>query len=178
MPAVALVLSVALALPCPLGLPVDAPVVRGFAPAGSYGGHWGVDFEVEIGTAVYAAAPGRVSFAGQVGGRLSVTIDHGGGVRTSYSYLDEIAVDNGSRVNRTTVVGWSGVDHGIEALHFSVRIGNEYVMPRVGASCRLVPAKALRLAGSRPHPLYPSRRATRHPRRDVRPAPSRPPDRG
>lgn len=175
MPAVALILSIALPLPCPFVMPVDGPIVRDFAPAGWYGGHWGIDFEVGMGTEVRPAAPGRVSFAGDIAGRLSVTIHHGGGVRTSYSYLSDIRVGRGDLIGPSTVLGLSGVDHGIEALHFSVRIGDDYVRPLVGA-CRLAPSAALRLGA--PGPLYPSGGATRHPRRDLRSTPHRPPHRG
>ncbi len=68
--------------------PVDGVIVRGFAPVGRFGGHWGVDFKADPGTPVTAAGGGVVTFAGSVAGRLSVTIAHGGGLRTSYSYLD------------------------------------------------------------------------------------------
>ena len=73
-------------------------MVRPFAPQGPYAGHWGVDLQAEAGTPVVAVAAGVVTFAGPVAGRLSVTVHHGGGVRTSYSYLSAVTVAAGQAV--------------------------------------------------------------------------------
>ena len=78
-----------------LNLPVQGPIVRGFAPIGRFAGHWGVDIAVAEGTAVRAPGPGVITFAGLVAGMLSVTVDHGGGVKTSLSHLGSIAVEYG-----------------------------------------------------------------------------------
>lgn len=166
----ALLLALALSSPCLLARPVEGAVVAGFAPSGAYGGHWGADLAAEAGTPVHAAAPGTVTFAGDVAGMLTVTVHHGGGVRTSYSYLSAIGVASGARVDRGEVVGISGIDHGREAVHFSLRVGDRYLDPLV--PCRaLLPATGLRLVGVAPMPaLYPVLRASRHSRRDVRPA--------
>src|SRR5918912_2069876 len=69
--------------------PVVGPVIRGFEPPTSpYGpGHRGIDIAAPEGTAVSAAAPGTVTFAGRVGGELFVTVDHGGGVKSTYAFL-------------------------------------------------------------------------------------------
>jgi murein DD-endopeptidase MepM/ murein hydrolase activator NlpD len=133
--------------PC-IGLspPVDGQVGRGFAPTGRYSGHWGVDWVVPVGTEVRAAAPGTVSFAGTVAGNLTVTVDHGGSLRTSYSYLSAVSVERSDPVTESTTLGASGAGHGSPALHFSVRIGPTYVDPVAIIGCRLAkPAKALRL---------------------------------
>lgn len=60
-------------------------VVRGFDPPGSLWGpgHRGVDLLGRVGQAVYAALPGRVSFAGVLAGRGVVVVDHGT-TRTTY----------------------------------------------------------------------------------------------
>ncbi|HEX5630830.1 MAG TPA: M23 family metallopeptidase, partial [Acidimicrobiia bacterium] len=135
-----------LLLPCLLAAPVSGPVVAGFAPQGYYGGHWGVDLAVPEGSPVGAAAAGTVTFAGSVAGMLTVTVNHGGVVRTSYSYLSSVAVSAGDRVARGTVVGASGMDHDRAAVHWSLRVGDVYVDPR--AACRLAgdTAPAVRLA--------------------------------
>lgn len=143
---IALLITALLAGSCPLSAPLNGPVVRGYQPAGWFGGHWGVDIAAEPGTPVAAAAAGTVSFSGPVAGRISVTVHHGGGVRTSYSYLRGASVPIGTHVEQGDVIGWSGIDHGFEALHFSLRVGNHYVRPRYG-ECLLVPAPALRLVG-------------------------------
>ena len=156
-------------------MPVAGPVVRSFAPIGRYGGHWGIDIATEQGSAVRAADGGYVTFAGSVAGMLSVTVAHGGGLRTSYSYLDEIAVVVGERVGRSAVIGKSGMDHDLEALHFSVRVGDRYQNPVRWLGCFETPHPGLSLVpvpAAQGRRAYASRRATRHPRRYVRPTPS------
>ncbi len=120
MAAIAVVLSLlvaSLGAPCGfLVMPVQGPIVRDFAPVGRFAGHWGVDIAVAEGTVVGAPGPGVITFAGSVAGRLSVTVDHGGGIKTSVSYLGSIAVTYGVRVAARHVVGRSGVDHGAAGL--------------------------------------------------------------
>lgn len=126
--------------------PVQGPLVGRFAPEGRYGGHWGVDWAVPVGTAVRAAAPGTVTFVGVVAGNRTVTIHHGGGLRTSYSYLDETAVQGGQWVPARAMVGRSGVAHGVPSVHFSLRLGHRYLAPLPALGCRTYPpAPALRL---------------------------------
>ncbi len=122
--------------------PVDGPVVRPFAPEGRYAGHWGVDFAVERGSPVHAVAGGTVTFAGEVAGVATVTIDHGGGVKTSYSYLASLSVEPGERASPGAVVGMSGIDHGLAALHLSVRVRGRYVDPMGWLRCTHPPALA------------------------------------
>jgi len=152
---------------CPgLGRPVPGEVVRIFEPIGRYGGHWGIDLAANPDTVVHAADDGVVTFAGEVVGVLSITVNHGGGLRTSYSCLASIAVVAGELVARSTELGRSGLDHGVPALHLSVRIGDEYQDPLPWLRCFTTPQRALRLIPI-PH-AYASRRATRHSRRDIR----------
>ncbi len=134
-----------------LSAPVAASVTEHFAPVGAYAGHWGIDYQTNAGQRVGAAAPGWVSFAGVVAGNTTVTVDHGGGLKTSYSYLDEVWVGRGATVSSGSVVGTSGSLHGGEetGLHFSTRIDGVYVDPAPLLGCpsytisdalRLVPA--------------------------------------
>jgi len=126
--------------------PVEGPVERMYAPTGRYSGHWGVDWGVPAGTAVRASGPGTVSFVGVVAGNLTVTVDHGGGLRTSYSYLAEVVVKRGDPVFDSTTLGSSGTGHGFPALHFSVRVGHTYLNPLPIIACRLATlSQALRL---------------------------------
>lgn len=165
-------------VPClRLAPPVPGPIVRDFAPVGRYGGHWGIDLEVPLGTPVVPAWAGRVTFAGSVAGMPSVTIDHGGGLRTSYSYLASIDVSAGQWVDRSTRVGTTGVDHDREVLHFSVRVDGVYQDPAAWLRCRRELSGGLRLVPLAAGAAYPARRATRHPRWNLRPASSRPPPR-
>jgi hypothetical protein len=114
--------------------PVDGGVVRPFAqPASVYGpGHRGVDLAAAPATPVRAANDGIVRFAGSVAGTLHVTVAHGAALRTSYSFLQSIAVRDGQTVARGDVLGTSGgsdADHDGTVLHFGVRVGDRYVDP-------------------------------------------------
>lgn len=129
---------------CLIVLP--GPVVEPFGPIGAYGGHWGVDVAIMPRAAVVAPLTGTVSFAGQVAGVRTVTIRHGTG-RVSVSYLSEMWVETGQRVERGEWIGRSGVHAGRHAVHISVRRGERYVDPQrwtcpggdVGGTLRLLP---------------------------------------
>ncbi len=126
--------------------PVPGPVTASFAPVGPYAGHWGVDLGAAPGAPVRSAGSGRVSFSGTVAGNRTITIDHGGGLKTSYSYLEERWVAQGSVVSGGQALGAAGVAHGVGGLHFSVRIHGEYVDPEPRLHCRpLDLSEALRL---------------------------------
>lgn len=107
--------------------PVDGPIVDPYRPPPEpwASGNRGIDYAPGRGTPVKAAADGEVTFAGQVGGDLHVVVLHPDGVRTSYSFLDSIAVHRGDKVRQGQVVGTSGDD-----LHFGARVGDEYIDPR------------------------------------------------
>lgn len=135
--------------PC-VGLrwPLAGEVIAPYAPAGRYAGHWGIDIGSESRSVVRAAAAGRVSFAGEVVGNRTVTIDHGGSLRTSYSYLEERSVTAGSWIEQGAPVGMSGSPHASPGLHFSVRVSGAYVDPLDWLGCHTYePARALRLVG-------------------------------
>ena len=121
--------------------PVDGPVVDRFRPSASgYGpGNLGIEYASTPGTAVRAAAPGEVVFAGQVGGSLHVVVLHADGIRTSLSFLDAITVVRGQRVRAGEQVGVAG-----PSVHLGARAGDAYLDPAVllGAGrvhVRLVP---------------------------------------
>ncbi len=114
--------------------PVPGGVVRPFQePLAVYAaGHRGVDFSAAAGTPVRAANSGVVSFAGTVAGSLHVVVAHGGGIRTSYSFLQRVDVHVGEQVERGQIVGaagGSGDGHTSGVLHFGVRVGERYVDP-------------------------------------------------
>jgi hypothetical protein len=134
--------------------PVPGAVVREYRepPARFASGHRGVDFAAPAGTPVRAASDGRVTFAGTVSGSLHVVVEHTGGVRTSYSFLARIDVDEGSPVRRGDILGaagGSGGGHRRGVLHFGARAGARYFDPMLlfGPTdltelVRLVPAGA------------------------------------
>jgi murein DD-endopeptidase MepM/ murein hydrolase activator NlpD len=114
--------------------PVTGPIVRGFdPPASPYGsGHRGIDIATPIGTIILAPAPGRVSFAGKVGGHLFVTLDHGAGLESTYSWLSTIAVKKGDQVVAGDIIATSGPGHPtdvIPGLHMGVKLHDVYVDP-------------------------------------------------
>jgi murein DD-endopeptidase MepM/ murein hydrolase activator NlpD len=114
--------------------PVVGPVLRAFEPPASpYGsGHRGIDIAASSGTSVVAPAPGRVSFAGPVAGELFASVDHGGGLVSTYSWLSGVVVQRGDRVAAGEVIAATGSGHvTLEAphLHMGVRLDGTYVDP-------------------------------------------------
>lgn len=86
--------------------------------------HHGVDIRVPEGTPVRTMAPGRVRFAGTMGGYGQVVwIDHRGGVLTVYAHLSRIDVRTGDAVAARQVVGLSGRTGSATGphLHFEIR---------------------------------------------------------
>ena len=156
--------------------PVDGAIAEPFSPSGQYSGHWGVDFESEIGDNVRAPVAGSVSFAGSVAGMRSVTIQPVGGFKVSISYLASIGVSRGAFVRSGQVIGTAGVEKRIPGVHMSTRIGGKYVDPVDQMGCRTTDiTRALRLVAP-PQP-YPRSRANRNSRRNLRPDSYRPPPR-
>jgi murein DD-endopeptidase MepM/ murein hydrolase activator NlpD len=134
---IALVISNA-ALPAsaagPWSWPVSGPVINGFdPPASPFGsGHRGIDIAAAAGTPVLAPAPGTITFAGPVAGHLIVTIDHGGGVESTYSWVSAIVVKKGDAVVAGTLIARSGTGHPsdvVSSLHMGVKLHDVYVDP-------------------------------------------------
>lgn len=170
-----MVFALALTAVCLIG-PVSGPVTAGYSPVGSYGGHWGVDYAVPVGTEVLAPASGQVTFAGSVAGMRSVTIEPIPGFKVSLSYLSEVLVKKGDRVTRGERVGLAGEPHGKPGVHLSTRIGGRYVDPATQMGCRKTDiTRALRLVT--PPLAYSRRREHRHSWRDLRPDPYSSPSR-
>ena len=90
--------------------------------------HSGIDIAGSPGTAVVAPARGRVVFAGQDGPLgMSVRIDHGYGVRTTYGHNQALYVKVGQEVDRgqrIAAVGNSGRSTGPH-LHYSVEVNGK-----------------------------------------------------
>ena len=71
--------------------------------------HKGIDFAGNIGTELYAVAPGRVISAGdRTGYGTTVEIDHGLGFTTLYAHLSKLMVSRGDWVRPGTVIGLGG----------------------------------------------------------------------
>ena len=167
-----MLVAFAIATVC-LTAPVSGPVVAGYSPIGQYGGHWGVDFSAEVGETVRAPVSGLVTFAGSVAGMKSVTIQPVPGFKVSVSYLSEIRVSAGGRIDRGRVLGAAGIEGGVPGVHLSTRINGRYTDPKRQLGCETTDiTRALRLV-TPPQP-YPRSRAYRNPGRDVRSDPYRP----
>ncbi|MGH3810692.1 MAG: M23 family metallopeptidase [Pseudonocardiaceae bacterium] len=87
-------------------------VVRAFhPPAFRYGpGHRGVDLAAVVGVPVLAAGAGTVVFAGTVAGRGVVSVDHPGGLRTTYEPVSP-TVTAGEQVARGGQIGTVALGH-------------------------------------------------------------------
>ncbi len=116
-------------------VPLYGNVVRIYdAPPDPYApGHRGVDVSAPLGTLVRASAVGVVSFAGNVAGNRTVTVDHGGGLLTSYSFLGSLSVSKGTAVEQGEPVGTMGSGHPGSSLpphvHLSARRDGVYFDP-------------------------------------------------
>lgn len=118
----------------PWARPVDGAVTRPFdPPPDRYGpGHRGADLAGVPGTSVLAAGDGVVVFAGMVAGRPVVSVDHAGGLRTTYEPVDAV-VGAGRPVARGTVLGTLAGGHAgcpvAACLHWGLRRGEVYLDP-------------------------------------------------
>jgi len=95
--------------------------------------HSGMDFTAPVGTPVFATGDGTVETAesSKRGSGNRIVIDHGFGYKTTYSYLDELKVRNGSRVKRGDVIGTVG-NSGLSVaphLHYEVVLNGKPVNP-------------------------------------------------
>ncbi len=106
--------------------------------AGASTNHGGIDISATIGTEVYAAADGTVSYAGwqdpsnhSTGFGNYVRIDHGNGCLTYYGHCSELLVSNGEQVKQGQLIartGNTGASSGPH-LHFEVRQDGTKINP-------------------------------------------------
>jgi murein DD-endopeptidase MepM/ murein hydrolase activator NlpD len=115
--------------PAAIAPPVDGGVVRLFdPPEHPYGsGHRGVDLTAAAGDEVHVAMPGLVTFAGEVAGVGWVTVDHGGGLATTYGPLDPRRVRAGERVGAGQLLGLVADD--ASHLDWGARRNGVYIDP-------------------------------------------------
>ncbi len=96
-------------------------------------GHRGVDLAAHPGQTVLAAGDGTVAFAGTVAGKPVVSIDHAGGLRTTYEPV-VAAVTAGRRVRSGDPLGTVSAGHDgcpvPACLHWGLRRGrDDYLDP-------------------------------------------------
>ncbi len=97
--------------------------------------HDGIDIALTKGTEVLAAGNGRVAFFSlsnlEAGYGNYIEIDHGNGIVTRYSHLENISVTWGQKINQGQVIGLSGSSGGTVAphLHYEVMKNGKSVDP-------------------------------------------------
>ncbi|MFQ1001343.1 M23 family metallopeptidase [Modestobacter sp. SSW1-42] len=115
-------------------LPGVPGVTRPFAPPPTpyAAGHRGVDLAGAPGAPVLAAGAGTVAFAGLVAGRPVVSVEHPGGLRTTYEPVSP-AVAAGQAVGPGTPLGELVTGHAgcpaAACLHWGLRRGGTYLDP-------------------------------------------------
>lgn len=95
--------------------------------------HAGLDFPGPMGSPIYAAAKGTISFVGQRQGYGNcIEIDHGNGLMTRYGHLSGFRTRVGEKVAPGTVIGAMGSTGRSTGshLHFEVRVNGQAVNPR------------------------------------------------
>jgi murein DD-endopeptidase MepM/ murein hydrolase activator NlpD len=94
--------------------------------------HSGLDFCGQVGTELYAAAPGKVIYTNTLIVRGGVVvIDHGWGVYTAYDHLSEILVQPGEMVRSGQLIALGGATGRTTGphLHWEVWVGGVQVNP-------------------------------------------------
>lgn len=95
--------------------------------------HAGIDFKGAIGSPIFAAAEGRVTYAGWKSGYgQAIEITHGNGILTRYGHLSRIGVKVGQTVAAGATIGGLGSTGRSTGphLHFEVRINDRAINPR------------------------------------------------
>jgi hypothetical protein len=118
--------------PIPLAWPLHATISSPFGPRDA-GFHPGIDLAAAPGTPVYAAAVGRVLFAGSTTGGYGnlVVVQHAHGVTTMYAHLSRILATQGEPVTVGSLLGLVGATGEATGphLHFEVRVRDAAVDP-------------------------------------------------
>lgn len=117
----------------PLSGSMAGKVRRGFRSREEDDYHDGIDIRAAEGTAVRAAAAGKVVFAGREPRQFGnlVVIDHGNGWNSAYAFLSRVTVKKDEEVRageRVGLSGRTGMARGPE-LHFELRRNNRPVDP-------------------------------------------------
>ena len=95
--------------------------------------HSGIDFRGALGSPIFAAADGRVTFAGRKSAYgNAIEVRHGNGILTRYAHLSRIGVKVGQLVEGGATIGGLGTSGRSTGphLHFEVHINDHAVNPR------------------------------------------------
>jgi len=113
--------------------------------------HAGIDFKGAMGSPIFAAADGRVTYAGWKSGYgKAVEITHGNGMLTRYAHLSRIDVRVGQPIAAGATLGGLGSTGRSTGphLHFEVRINERAVNPRPFLEAAPDVLKEVRRAGT------------------------------
>lgn len=129
--------------------PIAGPVVRHFTPPASRWarGHRGVDLAVSPGVHIRAAGTGIVVYAGTIAGRGVISIEHAGGLRTTYEPVEPL-VSRGMHVRSGQPIAVHAPDQRHPAsVHWGLRVRGAYVDPllllRRGSVLKPIPLRPL-----------------------------------
>lgn len=124
--------SVPTSMPAAAGLPSSGYGYRRDPFTGAGAMHSGVDFKAAHGTAILAAADGKITYAGYQGGYgKTIEITHANGLITRYAHLSGYGASLGQRVARGSQIGQMGSTGRSTGphLHFEVRLNGRAVNP-------------------------------------------------
>ena len=95
--------------------------------------HGGLDINAGMNTPIYAPAAATVFFAGkQPDYGNAIILDHGQNIRSLYGHLSKLAVQNGQKVERGMVIGYTGNTGRSSGphLHYEILVKGQPVNPR------------------------------------------------
>ncbi len=149
---IGLALALTLLAPTCYHAPVISPVVDPFrAPACSFcPGNRGLEYQLPIGTSVFAAADGVVRFSGVVAGVRYVVIDQSDGRTATYGRLAAAQVTVGGALRAGHVVGTT-----TERFFFGLREGDRYIDPAPFIGSPRYRRRLIPIDGSGPRPPPP-----------------------
>jgi len=96
--------------------------------------HMALDLRGAVGTEIYAPMAGSVVMAEtHFYGGNKIIIDHGGGLFTAYSHLDQFNVEKGELVKQGAVIGFVGMTGRVTGphLHWEVYLNEERINPEL-----------------------------------------------
>lgn len=114
--------------------------IKGAVITSRFGARWGrqhkgMDYGVSVGTSIYAAASGTVTYAGWNSGGYGylVIISHGNGVQTYYAHCSSILTKVGATVKAGDLIAKSGATGHVTGphLHFEIRINDVAYNPEL-----------------------------------------------
>ena len=95
--------------------------------------HGGLDISANMNTPIHAPAAGTVFFAGkQTEYGIAIILDHGQDIRSLYGHLSKVNVQHGQKVERGTVIGYTGNTGRSSGphLHYEILVKGQHVNPR------------------------------------------------